>query len=969
MHSIRFKITAITVGAILTTILCVFLASYCTIQSETDRMAVGTMNLIGQDTQKSVEKYTESVEQSTEMIGGIASDMLNSTVLVDGGIVGSTKKDQRTPEQTAQIDAYLAEYCTWLQDEFATVGSHTRGVVTYYYCIAPDISASVRGFYYSKVGKTGFNRQEPIDASQLDPGDTEENAWYYTSIARGRPSWIGPYTAKSLHGIQICSYVVPIYKSGTLIGVLGMDIPLNILVSQVRTIKVYDTGFACLLDEDGRVIYHPDLPYGSTLDTTIDIGVLRQENSGDELIRYTSGGQDRLFSFTTLSNGMKLAIVVPAAEVNASSILLTRVIADIAIATTTVFSVIILLLIRYITNPLQRLTVASYKLAMADYDVELDYKGKDEVGALTNAFTRMRDQLQADMEDLNRKANFDDLTGLPNQRHFFDLALVERDRMVGCGENPAMLYFNLVGMKNFNRQYGFGEGDRLICVVAEILANQFGRHRTSRIGQDQFAAMTDEEYVEEALSAVFAACRKADEEKMLPLSVGIYLNSLEPVDMSIACDRAKYACDQRRGSYVSGFRYYDADMLKQVEVVRHVINNLDRALGERWVKVYYQPIIRTVNGNVCDEEALARWIDPVRGMLSPTDFVPVLENAGLIYKLDLYVLDCVLEKMEAHRQSGLAVVPHSINLSRSDFDSCDIVEEIRRRVDAAGFERSSISIEITESIIGRDFDFMKKQVRRFQDLGFPVWMDDFGSGYSSLDALQSIEFDLLKFDMSFMRKYDEGNSGRIILTDLMKMANALGVDTICEGVETEAQYRFLQEIGCSKVQGFYFCMPIPAAKIAERHSKGIQIGYENPEESKYYASLGRVNLYDPGVITSEEEGGFQNYLNSFPMAVLEVADGVVRIARCNKPYREFLSRVLGVAVREIHEGRRIVDDQPDEEFMDAMAHCRKDGEWTKIVGKPNGGTATVHSYLRRLATNPVTGAEAYALVVFSMMHR
>lgn len=127
----------------------------------------------------------------------------------------------------------------------------------------------------------------------------------------------------------------------------------------------------------------------------------------------------------------------------------------------------------------------------------------------------------------------------------------------------------------------------------------------------------------------------------------------------------------------------------------------------------------------------------------------------------------------------------------------------------AGIERGKVTIEITESIIGSDFTFMKEQITRFRELGFPVWMDDFGSGYSSLDVLQSLKFDLIKFDMGFLRKVDEGNNGKIILTELMKMAVALGLETVCEGVETEEQADFLQEIGCSRLQGYLFSKPKP----------------------------------------------------------------------------------------------------------------------------------------------------------------
>ena len=130
--------------------------------------------------------------------------------------------------------------------------------------------------------------------------------------------------------------------------------------------------------------------------------------------------------------------------------------------------------------------------------------------------------------------------------------------------------------------------------------------------------------------------------------------------ISIACDRAKYACDKQRGTFESGWYVFDAEMLTQLDGVRYIINHLDQALSERWIKVCYQPIIRAVNGRVCDEEALSRWVDPVHGTLSPAVFIPILERARLIYKLDLYVLDQILEKMQAQKLARLQVVPHSV---------------------------------------------------------------------------------------------------------------------------------------------------------------------------------------------------------------------------------------------------------------------------------------------------------------------
>ena len=224
-----------------------------------------------------------------------------------------------------------------------------------------------------------------------------------------------------------------------------------------------------------------------------------------------------------------------------------------------------------------------------------------------------------------------------------------------------------------------------------------------------------------------------------------------------------------RGTYVSCFNYFDEKMLNSADNYSYVVNNLDRALSEHWIRVYYQPIVRASTGKICDEEALSRWIDPIKGYMSPSEFIPVLEESRLIWKMDLYVLEQILLKMKEQEQEGFPLVPQSLNLSREDFDACDIVEEVTKRVDGAGIPRKLLTIEITESVVGSDFDFIRQQILRFQELGFMVWMDDFGSGYSALEVLKDVKFDLIKFDMSFLKRFEEGEENRIILRNLLKM--------------------------------------------------------------------------------------------------------------------------------------------------------------------------------------------------------
>jgi diguanylate cyclase (GGDEF)-like protein len=971
MRSIRGKIAAIAIAAILISMLTIMSAYYTMFRTESDRQAAETMNLLARNTEQTLEKYIESIEQSVEMAANLAADTLDSVILVENNVAGPhADPAARTAEQAATADEYLAAHCAAIQEIFESVASRTHGVVTYYYCLSADVSENVHGFFYSKVGKTGFEEQPPLVARELDPEDTAHTTWYYTPIRRGRPSWVGPYTAHFLDEMMTYSYLVPIYKAGTLIGVLGMDIPFETLVEQIRDIRVYKTGFACLIDEDYRILYHPEMQIGSRPD---DFGIsgldalLRQENNGDELIHYNAGGTERVMAFSTLSNGMTLLITAPSEEIYASRQQMSRVILIVTAVAIAISAALLLIVMGLITKPLQGLTTAARKLTAGDFDAELNYRGKDEVGQLTEAFIQMRDQQKQYIADLNHQIYTDKLTDLPNMRHFFHLAKEEKQRLLAEGRHPVMLWFDLMGMKHFNRQYGFEEGDRLICDFAEILKKHYGEKRLCRYSDDHFAAVSDEETVEKELQALFDECREARDGSMLPVRVGIYPNRLEDTDVSLSCDRAKYAADYGKGTYASGYTWFTSEMLRQGEDYRYIIANIDRALNEGWIKVYYQPIIRAADGKVCDEEALSRWIDPVKGFLSPAEFIPALEDAKLIYKLDLYVTEQVLAKMKRQAEVGLFVVPQSINLSRTDFDSCDIVEEIRRRVDDAGIERSMITIEITESVIGSDFDFIKEQVARFQKLGFQVWMDDFGSGYSSLDVLQSIRFDLIKFDMRFMHNFDKGDEAKIILTELAKMAISLGVETVCEGVEQAEQVEFLREIGCTKIQGYYYGKPISFEEMLSKYENGTDMGFENPEETGYYEAIGRINLYDMAVLAEEEEDeeSLKRYFNTLPMAIMEVNGTRVKYNRCNQSYRDFLGRAFGMPFGTAERDVENMPEGPGMALMRAILRCSEDGN--RVIIDERITDTTVHTFIRRVAVNPVSGSAAVAIAVLGVI--
>lgn len=578
--------------------------------------------------------------------------------------------------------------------------------------------------------------------------------------------------------------------------------------------------------------------------------------------------------------------------------------------------------------------------------------------------TKLNRLLSSAMQRENfMKANgYDVLTGLPNMSYFFELTDKWKKDMLKDNRKPVILYFNLRGMRYYNQDNGASFGDNLLKAFAKTLTHYFSKEQCCRVGSDHFVVGALDDNIEDTLANIFDNTKSINCGISLPVAVGIYSITNPEESVSSACDKAKFACNSLRKVHESTFNRYNQDLLDKFTKREYIVTNLDKAIKEKWIQVYYQPIVRAVNSKVCDEEALARWIDPVNGFMSPADFIPVLEEAELIYKLDLYILEQVLEKLRRHQEYNLHLVPQSINLSRTDFDTCDIVEEIRKRVDDSGFSRSLITIEITESIVGKNFAYMKEQVERFQKLGFPVWMDDFGSGYSSLNVLQNIRFDLIKFDMSFMRKLDEGKEGKIILTELMNLATSLGVDTVCEGVETEKQRQFLLDIGCSKLQGYFFCKPIPFEEIVNRNKEGRQIGFENPETSEYYEIISRINLNNLTVISGAQRSDNIDSYSSVPMCVLEIRGDVGYLLRSNQASRDFIKRYYDIDMNA--EGSVFLKN--DEAFKQHVVNtCCKMGIRSFYDDvTPNGNI--VHLFARKIATNPVNGFQAVILAALSI---
>jgi diguanylate cyclase (GGDEF)-like protein len=513
---------------------------------------------------------------------------------------------------------------------------------------------------------------------------------------------------------------------------------------------------------------------------------------------------------------------------------------------------------------------------------------------------------------------------------------------------------DLMGMKSYNVQHGRAEGDQLLRMLADALRRTFGELRCSRYAEDHFYAFCSEEGVELRLANLFDDYTGGNKRHIPPLRVGLYACEADDDVVEVGFDRAKIACDLDRATWHSHYTWFTDDMRAQARLQAYLLGSLRQAVRERWVRPYYQCIVRSSTEDVCAEEALARWVDPVYGPLSPAQFVPVLEEAGLIRTLDLHIVDCVLEDFRTKRAAGTPIVPVSVNISLRDLDEVDIADEIIRRVDAAGESHDLICVEFTESVATLDLERLVRQIAKLHEAGFKVWMDDFGSGYSSLNLLQNLDFDLIKLDMGFLQSI-ESPKAQVIVSGVIQAAKLLGVATLTEGVEKPEHAGILADMGCGMLQGYYYSHPRSLEDVMERASWGAR-PREPMVERSYWDTISMIDLADPegmGVFWDLDSQDAQ----SFPAAVYERRHGWWLQLRANEAYRDTL-RDMGDARPLGDVSGRVAAFVGDANFNRAVQACRASGHWERITNRGLYGSRYQFA-VRPLAEVGDGGPEAY----------
>ncbi|MBO6138256.1 MAG: EAL domain-containing protein [Lachnospiraceae bacterium] len=327
-----------------------------------------------------------------------------------------------------------------------------------------------------------------------------------------------------------------------------------------------------------------------------------------------------------------------------------------------------------------------------------------------------------------------------------------------------------------------------------------------------------------------------------------------------------------------------------MEMSEYVIKNIDKAVEENYIQVYYHPVARTITGEICAMEALARWNDPEYGLLSPAVFIEALEGARLIHKLDSYIVRKVCEDYKNSQVEGIPFMPVSFNLSRLDFRLCDMIGIINKAASENNVPLDMLRVEITESVIADDRNFMHDIFDKLASLGYRIWMDDFGSGYSSLNFLKDFDFETLKIDMLFLSDFNDRS--RSIITSIVDMAKKIGIHTLAEGAETKEQVDFLRSIGCEKVQGYYFGKPLPYRETLENIQKrGFKI--ESLNKRKYYHDIASVNILSatPFISTKKSSPTVSIEDSQIPLAIMSCINDELHYLFANDAYIQELKSI------------------------------------------------------------------------------
>lgn len=432
------------------------------------------------------------------------------------------------------------------------------------------------------------------------------------------------------------------------------------------------------------------------------------------------------------------------------------------------------------------------------------------IGVIQNVNTEM--EIKAELE---YRADYDSMTGLYNSECFYRNAA--KILLGSRGKKYVIISADIAHFRMINDRFGIETGNRCLKFLGRIIQESLGdKGIAGRYQGDVFmillACERENEYAEfvDFLNQrfIFPEAEKCGST----LSFGVYHVVDTNIPVQLMCDRARLAEMAIKGNKIVNCSVYDDSIRLKQRAQSEIESEMQRAIDNNEFVMYLQPKYNIQTDRVAGAEALVRWRHPMKGLRMPGEFLPLFENNGFIKILDEYIWECAAAYIAEMKKKGKAV-PISINISRLHINTTDLVGDLTDLVKRYGIEPEYLELEITETIFMEDVSQLYDTMRDLKEAGFVIEMDDFGSGYSSLNMLRNAPIDVIKIDRFFLDEIMSTERGRIIVENTIVMSKQLGLRVVAEGVETEEQKEFLRRAGCDIAQGYYYSRPISGAEF------------------------------------------------------------------------------------------------------------------------------------------------------------
>ena len=469
-------------------------------------------------------------------------------------------------------------------------------------------------------------------------------------------------------------------------------------------------------------------------------------------------------------------------------------------------------------------------LAWAEDNLPLPYQdGYYRIQRMNNrllnaerALAKKSSQLERMLEEVRKANNVvallerDRLTGLYSSAGFMNHARIATQALPG--DRYDVMVFAIVGLRQVRELFGNHTADDVVRAVA-LFAGELPNAQQvmfARIDSEVFYALapSDLQFSQTLQQRLNAYLSDYPLPATLHAVVGVCAGNAKESPVEEACNRARMAFDQACASKTD-IAFYDQALLQATLREHRIIDAVPQALAQGQFRMYLQSKVDMRTGEVVGAEALVRWVHPKFGLISPADFVPLLEKHDRIWDVDRFIWEQACKMQQQRRCRGLRTLPISVNVARGDFYKPQLCDELCGLRDSYRLEKGDVRLEVIERAYARDSEALSKTLSRLRDAGFILEMDDFGTGESTLAMLSDMPIDVLKLDRSFVARGLEDRRRRVVVANIVRMANELGMTVIAEGVETPEQQRYLLELGCTYAQGFLYAKPQPADYFLE----------------------------------------------------------------------------------------------------------------------------------------------------------